>query len=298
MSRIPRSIFLCALLFSLLGGTRSWAGSESVSKVPAAKAKPIPAGLQAIGLPQYVPPKAYSEDLVITAEGRTVTMKRFVDHQKVRTEMSVEGQQVVMLEAGDADGTMYTLAPEQKKAMKSSRKGMEAMSKEDSKEKPEGVDGEPPAGFKVEDLGDDTIDGIAVKKIRMSFAEQGDVLAWFDKATGAPVRMEGTEDGKTATLEWKNRKSEAQKADLFVVPKGYEVVDMDQMMAQMGGLGAGAMAKHALGGMAHGMGQGLGASLGSSLGASLGGPLGAAAGQYIGGRVGEALGEKVGGGTH
>ena len=103
--------------------------------------------------------------------------------------------------------------------------------------------------------------------------------------------MEATQDGKTGVIEWKNRKVEAQKADLFVVPKGYEVIDMDQMLAQMGGMGAGAMAKHALGGM----GQGLGSSLGSSLGASLGGPLGAAAGQYIGGRVGASLGSKAGG---
>jgi hypothetical protein len=298
MPRIPRSILISALLGSLLAAAPSWAGNDAAPKGSAAKGKPIPGGFEAIGLPQYVPPPDYSEDLVITAEGKTVTMRRFVDHQKVRTEMSVEGQQVVMIEPGDADGTMYTLAAEQKKAMKSSRKGLEGMSKEGSKERPDEAKDAPPAGATAEDLGDETIDGVAVKKVRMTFPGQGDVLAWFDKTTGAPVRMEGTQDGKTGTVEWKNRKAEAQKPDLFVVPKAYEVIDMDAMLSQMGGMGMGGLAKQALGGMAHGMGQSLGASLGSSLGASLGGPLGAAAGQFIGGRVGAALGAKVGGAGH
>jgi len=162
----------------------------------------------------------------------------------------------------------------------------------------------PPPEIQAEDLGDETLEGRAVKKVRMTYGKDAqDVMGWFDKATGAPVRMESLVDGKKAIIEWKNRKVEAQPAELFAVPKGYEVTDMDEMMKKMGsmgggglpmgGMGVGSMAKGMAGGMAQGMAQGFGANLGATLGASIGGPLGGIAGQFIGGKIGGMIGKKA-----
>src|SRR5439155_98963 len=189
----PLAIWILPI-FLAAPGFKAFAGPDSKPKAEARHATPPkPAGFAAIGLPHYAAPDAYREDLVIENEGKAITMKRFVDHGRSRTEMASEGHSFVMLEMGE------------------------------------------------------------------------------DKGTGAPGRMESLVDGKKAIIEWKNRKVEAQPAELFAVPKGYEVTDMDEMMKKMGsmgggglpmgGMGVGSMAKGMAGGMAQGMAQGFGANL-------------------------------------
>jgi hypothetical protein len=114
------------------------------------------------------------------------------------------------------------------------------------------------------------------------------------------MRMEGDNGGEQAVMEWKNRKAGPQPETLFEVPKGYEVMDMDEMMKKMGGMGMGmgGMAKGMAGGMAGGMASNLGGSLGGQLGGMLGGPLGSMAGRYLGGKVGGMLGKKAAGAIH
>jgi hypothetical protein len=287
-------LVLPALLF--LGvSVASAAPPPQGTQPPAATANA--AGAEAISLPHYEQPATYSEDLVIQSEGKTFVLKRHLDKGMTRTEFSADGHDVVMIELGDEKGTSYELMAEKKMAVKQSRQSMdEATGGKMGKEMEKGQrrqPGTPPMDVKVEDLGDDTIDSQAAKKLRLTYADGG-VLAWFDKGTGAPLRMEGTVDGKNAVLEWKNRKVEPQPAALFEVPKDYELHDFDAMMAQMKGMGGmGGMMKGMVSGMTQGMGSSLGGSLGSTLGGSLAGPLGAAAGQYIGGKVGSLLGKKA-----
>jgi len=251
-----------------------------------------------LGLPHYTPPAAYSEDLVVESEKGSMTMRRSVDHQKIRTEMSSQAQQMILIETGDEKGTFYMLMPEQKKAMKRSLQGSKEAATKTKMPKQSAPDASASTPeTKVEDLGEETIEGAAARKVR--FLGGGDVVGWFDKGTGAPIRMESRADGEKSTLEWKNRKVEPQPAELFQVPHGYEVTDMDEMMKQMGSMGGmgmggvGGMAKGMAGGMAQGMGSNMGGSLGGMIGGSLGGPLGAAAGQFIGGKVGGMLGKKA-----
>ena len=262
-------------------------------------------GFEAIGLPHYVAPEAFREDLVIQNEGKAITMKRFIDHGRSRTEMTSDGQSFVMMEMGDEKGTTYMLMPDEKRAMKQSAKGMAEASKAagDATKKAQEAKSAPPPEIQAEDLGDETLDGHAVKKVRMKYGKDAqEVMGWFDKGTGAPVRMESTTEGKKSVIEWKNRKVEPQPAELFAVPKGYEVTDMDEMMKKMGsmgggmpmgGMGVGSMAKGMAGGMVQGMGQNFGASLGGTLGASIGGPLGGIAGHFIGGKIGGMIGKKA-----
>ena len=287
-----------ALLFSLvLSGIASPAHADPKTKASAAGERTHKlVSISTIDLPHYSPAPAFREDLVINTEEGSYTMKRFVDHASIRTEMEVKDDEIVMIESGDSKGTMYTLMPKDKRAMKQSRKAStEAAAKVKTKmpatesDAPE-AKGTPPPDMQVEDLGDETLDGKPVKKLRMASGE-GDVLGWFDKGTGAPVRMESLVDGKKATIEWKNRNVGSQPAELFLVPKGYEVTDMDEMMSKMGAMGG--MAKGMAGGMVQGMGSNLGGSIGATLGGSLGGPLGSMAGQFIGGKIGGMLAKKA-----
>jgi hypothetical protein len=249
-------------------------------------------------MPRYNPPAAYSEDLVITANGKTMTMKRAINGSKMRTEMTAGGKTIEMIELGDADGTTYNIIPDEKRAIKMTSKGMmEQMPKGAGKDEPAEeaetaeTESTPPAGYKVEYLGEETVDGRATRKFRMSTAD-GSALGWFDTTTGAPVRMEGTSDGKLAVMEWKNFQATPPPAAMFEVPKGYEVTDLDAMRAQMKGMpGMGDMMKNMAGGMMGGMGSNLGAQLGGAVG----GPLGAMAGGYLGGKVGNDLEKKAAG---
>jgi outer membrane lipoprotein-sorting protein len=267
---------------------------------PGARAAGLPPGLDPgtkaalLKMPAYNPPAAYSEDLVITTGDQTMTMKRFVDGSKMRTDMNAQGQDFSMIELGDAAGTMYNIVPKQKQAIKMTSRGMmEGMPKAAGKPDTTETETPPPPGYKVEYLGEETVDGRATKKFRMT-TDEGSALGWFDAANGAPVRMEGTSDGKKAVMEWKNFKAAAQPASVFEVPKGYEVVDMDAMREQMKGMpGMGNMMKNMAGGMAGGMMGGMGQNMGAQLGGAVGGPLGAMAGGFLGGRVGSEMGRKA-----
>lgn len=259
-------------------------------------------GAAIAGLPRWTPPAAYSEQLVVESEGKTIVMHRRIDREKMRTDMSVDGKQFTMIELGDEKGTSYMLMPEQKRAMKQSREEMTALA--GGSAKPDST-AAAQDDFTTEDLGEETLEGVVTKKVRL-VSKEGDALAWFDKATGAPVRMESAAGGKTAVISWKERKAGPQPAAEFEIPKGYDVMDMDEMRSKMGAMGGmggmAGMAGGALGGMkgmgggmAGSMGSSLGGNLGGMLGGSLGGPLGSIAGRYIGGKIGGALGRKAAG---
>ena len=276
------------------------------------------AGAAGVDLPHYEEPPAYAVDLVIhSSDGTDMVMHRFVDQGRTRTDINAQGQDISMIEMGDASGTSITLMPKEKRAIKQSSAVMEKLTAQVAKKPAEQEPEASPAEVKIENLGDVTLDGKVVKKVRMS-VPSGSALGWFDKATGAPVKMESTVEGKTSSIEWQNMKVGPQPAKLYEVPKNFEVTDMDEMMAKMksaGGMpGMGALAGMAgrsgmpgmggmpgigggLSGMAGGMGQNfgsqLGGKLGTTLGASLGGPLGAIAGHYIGGKIGGMVGRKA-----
>jgi len=285
-------MFAGALCISVVAGSSANASATEAGESPAVVWKRL-------GLPQYQPPTAYSENLVITAEGKAYTMKRAVDGPKMRTDMTMEGQDMTMIELGDERGTMYTLMPDRKEATKTSRATMDEMSggkmgKAEKKTASENSVATEPINVTVRDLGDDTVNGIAARKMTL-ISSDGEVTAWFDKSTGGPLRMETKEDGKPMSIEWQNYKAGPVDAKLFEIPKGYKVTDMDEMVAQMKKMGGmEGMAKGMMSGMTQGMGQNMGAQLGSSFGGALGGPLGAMAGQYIGGRIGGAIGKKAG----
>jgi len=227
-------------------------------------------------------------------DGKTMTMSRSIDAGRMRTEMNVDGKQFTMIELGDEKSTSIILMPDQKRAMKQSRAGSEEMmAKAHLKAAaPDTVAGTPP-GFTVEDLGTEKLGDASARKLRLT-SEGNAMLMWVDPVSGAPLRMEGSNEGKPVVMEWKNRKAAPQPAANFEVPKDYELTDMDAMMKSMGAMGAmGGMAKGMAGGMAGSMGSSLGGQLGGQLGGAIGGPIGALAGHYLGGKIGGMLGHKA-----
>lgn len=283
------------VLLSLVAGAPGLAVSAPPAAQPAGKTQATAtASVQVTAaapaaLPDYAPPAAYREDMVITADGKPIVMRRFYDGARIRTEFAAEGSDMILIELGDAKGTTYFLMPEEKKGFKQSRQAQEETA---GKLEKEPAQPEPAVEAKIEDLGEEAVGGVPARKFKITYPD-GTVLGWFEKADGAPLRMEGAVSGGSTVIEWKNRQVGEQPAELFRVPKGYDVTDMDEMMAQMQGMGG--MMKGMMGGAAEGMGQNLGGSLGSALGGSLAGPLGAAAGQYLGGKVGGLVGRKAAG---
>lgn len=271
---------------------------------PPAKA-PAPGltrGLENVGLPGYQMPAQYSVDLVMTHEGKSVTMKRAIDGGRMRSEISAEGAQMIMLERPEDNGAVYNIMPSEKMIMKMTPSTM--MPAEAKEAAAKHVEAQKPA--KVEKLGIEKLEGRPAAKFRVT-ADGHSALAWFDEATGAPMRMES----EGSVIEWKNLKPGPQPAKLFELPAGYELMDMDEKMKEMkkmtagmpgGGAALGAMS--GMGGMGGGMsgmagnfgaqmGSNMGQSIGSGIGATFGGPLGAMAGGYIGGSVGGWLGRKT-----
>lgn len=289
--------------------------NQQAAAAPAVAAAQKPAGLPP-GLPAWHPPAEYSEDMIMKSGDQTMTMHRHIQGDKIRTEMALEDEQLVMIEKG---GESYQIMPSHKMTMKMPASQMAPVDSSG-----------PPPEVRIEPLGTEKLNGRDALKYRISSQGQ-DGLAWFDPTTGAPLKMQ-TND---ASIEWANFSAGTQATELFELPKDYQTIDLEQIQSAMGGAGAGlptlppgaitnaqgAMsiksAKQGPGGMpmpvggptgamsgmggagggvsglAQQMGSHFGQSMGEKFGAGLGaqfGPLGSTAGSYIGGRVGSWLG--------
>lgn len=224
-------------------------------------------------LPMWKAPPAYSVDLVMTAQDETISMKRYIDNGRIRSEVNTGGQTLILIEPGGSKHVMYQLVPDQKMAIK------EAV--------PEGVIPDSTAAHpEVISLGKAVIDGIPTVHYRILDPNET-VDAWFDAKTSAPVRMMSGPDSARTTIEWKNLVVAPQPAMLFVVPPGYRTVDMDSMLAEargaMGTPGA------VVGGV---VGLPDETALGEDIGDRFSGMLGRTATPYLDGQVGSWVGAK------
>jgi hypothetical protein len=332
-------LVVSTLLAARAAGAAPARPTPPASAPPAATSAAAPS-MAAASLPDWHEPDAYSVDLVMSGDGQTFTMERAVDHGRMRSHIAMDKEhEMVLLELPDEKETTYTLMPSQKMALKQTAEDTASMMAQaggaaehaepaESRARPDAAaaQGAPPADVKIELLGTDEIDGKSARKYRVTSPE-GSGLAWFDAQSNAPVRMESEVEGKKGVIEWKNWKVGPQKAELFEVPKDYNVQDVGAMMQMMKGMSGrqfsglaqgspgggmpggvpggmpaglpgglpGMPGGMGMGGMGQRMGSQFGAQFGSTLGASFGGPLGAMAGHYIGGKVGGFLGKKAAG---
>jgi hypothetical protein len=116
-----------------------------------------------------------------------------------------------------------------------------------------------------------------------------DGFIWVDSSTELPIRME--EGG--SRVDMRNYEFTTPAPELFQVPKGYEIMDLDQMMKSF------SAARMVTGGLASGYaaraGESAGGSVGAGIGGALGGPIGAMVGQFIGKKIGKAVAQKAAG---
>lgn len=267
---------IMVLSLVILGG-----GAAPVSSTP-----PSPPSDSLGRLPEWHEPAEGQVHMRIVHEGDTLGITKYLSKGRSRTDMVAQGMAMSMIDLGDADQTTISLMPAQKMAMKQSRAKAMKMGGETASEI-----AEPPADIAghVKLVGSEMLGGRAANKYRVDVNGET-AYAWNNPVTGAPRRMESS----TGTIDWSDPIVGPQKDELFTIPKGYQIMDMDEMMSKMGAAGPlGAMGgmggMGGIGGMAKGMGvqaaSNFGGSLGSAAGASLGGPLGAMAGQYIGSKV-------------
>ncbi len=174
--------------------------------------------LTAADLP-FKPPAAYACDIAFTDGAKKVTGRMVVGGPGLqRMEMKTEEGSVVMIMRQDQK-QMHMLMVDQKMAMtmpmnpKQAPIGSQAMS-------------DPTATWKK--TGSETVNGVACDRYEFA-SKDGKGIGWIDAKLGVMVRaQDGAGKGQA---DFTNYTIGAQKADLFEVPKDYQV------MAGMGGMG-------------------------------------------------------------
>jgi hypothetical protein len=283
----PSTVLVFAVILSLsVPGTLVRAG-----RVEASQSLGAPAGV-ANGEPAH-----FSVNMQIEQEGERMVMRRYVDGPRSRMEMDVDGEQVVTIQLGDADGTTYTLMPGEERAMKFRMATMQAQVQLPNSVEPPAPQPDPGASAAQPDegaptlVGTETINGRAAEKYQLQMPE-GSGFIWVDAATQLPLRMEAA----GTRVEMSDYDFSKPAPELFEIPKEYEIVDMNEMMRSMN------LSRIVAGGIVGSVGSqvggqlagNVGGSIGAGIGGALGGPIGAMVGRFLGERIGRSLGQKAG----
>ena len=254
-----RRAFLALMLAAAIPSPAALAGqvAKPSSGAPPAKGEPSP------GIPDWKQPPAYSVDMVLTGDGKQVILRRCLDSGKARTEISGEGEQIIITERPDKK-IAYLIVPSLKTVMEQSLDPPKEQSA-----------GEADKSYRVERLGTEDLEGRACDKFKV---EGGGSVAyfWADRTTHAPVRIKDA----TALLDWKNYHVGPQPAALFEPPADYQTLEMPDL-EQILGQGVVQMAMAQAGGMASQFGD---SALGN-VGFAAGGPLGMLLGRQLGGFI-------------
>jgi hypothetical protein len=220
----------------------------------------------------------------IEQNGERMVMRRYVDGSRSRVEIDNDGETLVVIEAGDAARTTYTIVPSMKRVMKSTQP-QDAT----SMPAPPGGSAQAPvaANEGLELVGTETIDGRPTEKYRVKMPDSEGFI-WVDPASQLPIRMEAGD----SRVDMRNYDFTKPAPELFQIPKGYEVMDLNQMMK---GFGARMVVGGLAGGYASQAGGNLGGNIGAGIGGAFGGPLGSMIGRFVGQKIGSALGGKAAG---
>jgi outer membrane lipoprotein-sorting protein len=135
-------------------------------------------------------------------EGQTSSGKMFVGHNRMRTEMSHQGQQIIRV-TDEGRGVEWILFPEQKKYMEQ-KLGVPGGQESGAMSKPvEDPCGGMP-GLICRKLGEEDIGGRKAVKWEMVASHQGQTMKstqWIDKERGVPLRQE-MPNGQTSELKF------------------------------------------------------------------------------------------------
>lgn len=166
-------------------------------------------------LPIWTAPRQYRVEIQLSWGGQSLTVRRFVSANRIRSEVLGEDRQSVWLESGDARGSLYQVMDSESLAIVHTLSDPACAF--GSRQLGSRTDGYP-----IEYLGEDTIAGKRALEYRIANSE-GVVMAWFDIQSGAPLRMETERDGVPFVITWRSLNVKAQPDDLFAVPEGFTV---------------------------------------------------------------------------
>ena len=239
MMKTQRQILIAGLLAlslatSLLGGCGGDKKAADKPAAPAASApaKPATAAEETIAAimmkAKNVPGVSY--DMVMTAPGFSNTSRLWSSKDKMRVENTFEGKKMITIVDGD---TTYMYNPEENIAMKFSGKNL-----------PTGMEGKPenPSDYQDSMVKDslksiETVvyEGVKCRVITYVDKEDGATAKmWLREDYGLPMKQEVvSKKGEKMTMEYKNMKIGAQSADLFKLPAGVKIQDMNEMMKNM-----------------------------------------------------------------
>ena len=198
----------------------------------------------AIFLRAQAPPQFKADMQMSGPGGGTMNGKMYVGGTKVRMELGMGGMSQIMI-VDISKKIVYTLMPDQKMYMEMPTDSPGSM----RAPKMNPMDPANPcttAGVTVcKRLGTETVNGYPAEKWELKIDGQ-QMTAWIGTKLRLPIKTQGT-DG--STMEFRNIVEGAQPANLFVVPAGYQKMDMGGMAGMMGMGGMAGMA-----GMGGGMG--------------------------------------------
>ena len=237
--KTQRQILIAGLLAlslatSLLGGCGGDKKAADKPAAPAASApaKPATAAEETIAAimmkAKNVPGVSY--DMVMTAPGFSNTSRLWSSKDKMRVENTFEGKKMITIVDGD---TTYMYNPEENIAMKFSGKNL-----------PTGMEGKPenPSDYQDSMVKDslkslETVVYEGVKCRVVTFVDKEDgatAKMWLREDYGLPMKQEVvSKKGEKMTIEYKNMKIGAQASDLFKLPAGVKIQDMNEMMKNM-----------------------------------------------------------------
>ena len=179
------------------------------------------------GAPPFAMDKQYSADLMImTKEGMAIKAKTYLDGDKMRSEMDMNGMEMATIVRKDKQ-KIYQVMVSQKMIMEMDYD-------------PDKFSGRTAAAFgpegRFEVVGPETMDGVACTKYKVTSDKSKQVFYfWLDMARKVPVQMAAA-DG-SFTVKWKNYKAGPQDAALFEPPAGYQVIAMPGGTGMPGGGG-------------------------------------------------------------
>jgi outer membrane lipoprotein-sorting protein len=164
----------------------------------------------------------YSVTMITQSGGHSFTSRMWRLAPKMRMEMDEAGMgQMAMIVDPEAasdpagKGVSYTLFVARKMYMKSALAAAQASAAKAD------------ADLKVEELGKETINSLVCDKRRVIVTETATkkthvVLLWVSSAVrNMPVQVESTEQGVTATIQFRDYNFEKPAANLFVLPEDY-----------------------------------------------------------------------------
>lgn len=159
----------------------------------------------------------FSADMVMTAQGHSVTGKYYMNGDKMRMEMSMMGQSSITIARHDKK-VSWILMPAQKSYMEVSMEG-----------KPQGPSPfDAAADFKYTQVGTETVNGHPCKKMKFTTTKAGQSFSGFHwlatDLKDLPVKW--SDEAGTSVMELKNVKMGTSPADLFELPAGYKKMEM------------------------------------------------------------------------